>query len=182
MRKEIKISQTLLTKVIRDLEVNGPLPNQSLLFEKAAENYNAVKEKDYPDISKALVYLRVKAWGIEIQTKAGKRGRQKLTPEDIAHMQQNRKTRGKRSSKFNKNACAALETHFKQEAPRFLPIVNKCNNGSLKAAVKLMCIECGGWEPSEVKQCNITSCPLWNFRPGAGKKVNEVVEEDQKVA
>jgi hypothetical protein len=32
---------------------------------------------------------------------------------------------------------------------------------SYKSAIELKCVECAGWERSEAKRCQITSCPLW---------------------
>jgi hypothetical protein len=33
-------------------------------------------------------------------------------------------------------------------------------------AIKLHCIECSGYEKSEVKKCGILTCPLWPYRMG----------------
>jgi len=32
-------------------------------------------------------------------------------------------------------------------------------------AIKFHCLDCAGGVTTEVKLCNITTCPLWVFRP-----------------
>ena len=72
-RTAIKIDREGLTSIINELEANGPLFNQSMLWQKAAEAYNA---KYNTDISHSVVMLRVtKEWNIPIKTKPGLRGR-----------------------------------------------------------------------------------------------------------
>jgi hypothetical protein len=46
-----------------------------------------------------------------------------------------------------------------------LPLVDKVEQGSMAAAVKLMCLDCSGWVKPEIRDCVITSCPLYPFRP-----------------
>jgi len=36
---------------------------------------------------------------------------------------------------------------------------------SMKAAIKAQCLECVGWEKSEVRNCTALACPLWAYRP-----------------
>ena len=43
-------------------------------------------------------------------------------------------------------------------------------NNSRKAAIYLFCAECVGGSSSEARKCDIQVCPLWLYRPGAGKK------------
>lgn len=38
---------------------------------------------------------------------------------------------------------------------------------SRKAAVRSFCIECVGWQISEVRKCTCTACQLYPYRPGA---------------
>jgi hypothetical protein len=46
-----------------------------------------------------------------------------------------------------------------------LPLVNKVEKGSMAAALKLMCLDCSSWVKPEIRDCVITSCPLYPFRP-----------------
>jgi hypothetical protein len=47
-----------------------------------------------------------------------------------------------------------------------LPLVDQVEKqGSLTAAVKLMCLDCSGWVKPEIRDCVIVECPLFPFRP-----------------
>jgi hypothetical protein len=46
-----------------------------------------------------------------------------------------------------------------------LPLVDKVEQGSMAAAVKLMCLECSSWVKAEIRDCVIHQCPLYPFRP-----------------
>jgi len=36
---------------------------------------------------------------------------------------------------------------------------------SMKAAVTAKCQDCMNWQNTEVRECNIVTCPLWQYRP-----------------
>ncbi len=36
---------------------------------------------------------------------------------------------------------------------------------SMKAAVDAKCQDCTAWQNTEVKKCDIITCPLWQYRP-----------------
>lgn len=38
-------------------------------------------------------------------------------------------------------------------------------NGQRKAAIKIFCAECVGYERKEVRNCTALACPLWPHRP-----------------
>lgn len=38
---------------------------------------------------------------------------------------------------------------------------------SPRAAIKLHCIHCCGWQRAEAVACTATGCPLFRYRPGA---------------
>jgi hypothetical protein len=46
-----------------------------------------------------------------------------------------------------------------------LPVIDQCEKGSLKAMVKLMCLDCSNWVKTEVRDCVISWCPLFPIRP-----------------
>jgi hypothetical protein len=46
-----------------------------------------------------------------------------------------------------------------------LPLVDKVEQGSMAAAVKLMCLDCSSWVKPEIRDCVIVACPLFPFRP-----------------
>ena len=36
---------------------------------------------------------------------------------------------------------------------------------SMKAAVTAKCQDCMGWQNPEVRDCDVVTCPLWQYRP-----------------
>lgn len=53
---------------------------------------------------------------------------------------------------------------------RYRRIYTKALNGSLRAAITAKCLECCAWVRKEggkdnIKDCHITTCPLWPKRP-----------------
>jgi hypothetical protein len=46
-----------------------------------------------------------------------------------------------------------------------LPLIEQAEAGSLPAAIKLMCLDCSGWERNDVRDCVIDWCPLYPHRP-----------------
>ena len=58
-----------------------------------------------------------------------------------------------------------------RQAPRHLGTFKRAYaGGSLRAAVNAMCVECMGFEASEVARCTATACTLYPYRNGAGGK------------
>lgn len=50
---------------------------------------------------------------------------------------------------------------------------------SMKAAITARCQDCCNWENAEVRDCNVVTCPLWQYRPFRdkdGKAEAEVTE------
>lgn len=40
---------------------------------------------------------------------------------------------------------------------------------SMKSAVSAKCRDCMNWQNAEVRECNIVTCPLWQYRPSRDK-------------
>ncbi|MBW8042252.1 MAG: hypothetical protein FVQ85_19945 [Planctomycetes bacterium] len=40
---------------------------------------------------------------------------------------------------------------------------------SMRSAVNAKCQDCMCWQSAEIKQCDIVTCPLWQYRPNQGK-------------
>lgn len=40
---------------------------------------------------------------------------------------------------------------------------------SMKAAIRAKCQDCMNWQNTEIKDCPIVHCPLFQYRPGAKK-------------
>jgi len=45
---------------------------------------------------------------------------------------------------------------------------------SLRAAITSKCQDCMNWEGTEVRRCDIVTCPLHPYRPGRGRQTEPV--------
>lgn len=41
---------------------------------------------------------------------------------------------------------------------------------SMKTAVIAKCQDCMNWDNSQIRDCNVVTCPLWQYRPFKDKK------------
>jgi len=41
---------------------------------------------------------------------------------------------------------------------------------SMRAAITAKCQDCMAWQNTEVRECNVVTCPLWQYRPFSDKK------------
>jgi hypothetical protein len=62
--------------------------------------------------------------------------------------------------------------------------IAKAAKGSLKACVKLKCMDCVGYIRSEIKICEMTSCTHWSSRPYKDKEndnriILQLIEEQK---
>lgn len=171
-RTSVNVDRAKLIFSISEIEKNGAQTNRSVLHSKVADYYNQIAI-NLPKITPAIVGLRIKEWKINVITPIGKRGRQAgvaMTPEQKALLAN--RTRTSRSEKFSKNPeiKSALQDLRKdisssRESSAYLPLVDKICGGSMKAAVKLMCLNCSNFQRAEIKECGATNCPLYAFRP-----------------
>ena len=56
---------------------------------------------------------------------------------------------------------------------------------SMKAAVDAKCQDCTAWQNAEVRECDIVTCPLWQYRPFRdkdGKAEAEVIAAVTEIA
>ncbi len=49
-----------------------------------------------------------------------------------------------------------------------MPLVDQVEKGSLRAAIKLNCLECSAYQPGEIKLCVVTACAMFPHRPYQG--------------
>lgn len=162
----IQVDRTLLENIIANVESNGPLINRNALYKKVSESYNAgIASRGLKPIKAGVVFLRIRDWGLQVKTPIGKRGRQ--AGSSFPGSAANRKSR---SDKFKSDPVVqksfkSIRQYIGNEAPRLLPIVDRIEDGSMKAAVKLKCLECCNWQPNEVAKCSVNDCALFAFRP-----------------
>src|SRR6516165_9780991 len=99
-----------------------------------------------------------------------------FTPETLAKLRTARERRPSRRQKM-----AAYGPTFglmrKRFPPMALPIIAKAEEGSLPAAVKLVCQVCSSFVRQEIRDCACVHCPLYPHRPYQrlrGKNPNDV--------
>jgi hypothetical protein len=68
---------------------------------------------------------------------------------------------GRRGSKL-----VPLAVLRSQTPARFRRLVDRAEAGSVRAALRLKCLECSAWQPAEVRLCAVTACPLHHLRDG----------------
>jgi hypothetical protein len=176
--KGIEVDKDKLTAAIQEAEKDGPLKNLSELWQAAAEIYNKTADRA---ITHSVVYLRAKEWEIPHQTVGGKRG------GDGSQLR-NRGPRKSRGEKLAGNEeaqqCFAKlrEITEAHEVPRYLPLIEKIEKGSMAAAVKFHCLECCAFVTKEVRLCGCQECALWPFRPYQHQVEEDEVESEEKEA
>lgn len=168
-KTETPVGRAALVAAIQFCETNGPFANRSLLYSCVATQYNHA-EQPRKHITPSIVLLRIRDWGLTVKTPMGKRGRAKgaiLSPEHKAAMLAGRGQRTPKSERFasDPKISAALSALAQRTPERFKGLVDDIRNGSRNAAVKLHCLECSGYQTSEVADCVCVACPLWAFRP-----------------
>lgn len=178
-KKTIEVDRVKLVSAINQAENNGPLKNLDALWTAAAELYS--KNAPPVEISKSVVCLRATAWALPIKTTKGRAVGTPLSDEQKAAMQAGRT--GPRLSRADKfNADPKVQEGFriiKEETPeRFSGIVQRLTEqGSMKAGMALVCLQCTVFQPGEIRQCQIYNCGAYAFRPYKGDKSGDETDE-----
>lgn len=139
MVKKLEIDRDELQKVVTDLESRQTFPHPSALW-KAVEETDWAKAYQPRPVTSSVAYERAKELGIQYKTRPAKKGLGNLTEEQRAAMQAARKNRKPRSEKMKAFASTFAEMR-KQVPERFLPLVVQAEKGSLRAAMKLTCLD-----------------------------------------
>jgi hypothetical protein len=180
---EFPVDKKKLLAAIEQAEKNGPLANQSSLGEAVAVIYN--KMSPPREISFQVVLLRIRAWGLNIKTPKGKRGRQagtKMTPEHKQALLDGRK--GGRAAKilanpkFKQAYNAMRQVVLDHNKKQYLPLVELTIKGRQRAKDKLGCLFCTAFQTMEIKKCSDFSCPQWLTRPYQNIETTEDVSSE----
>lgn len=163
-RASIVIKKEELEKEIVLAESQNTFDNQSRLFEFICQTDWAKTIKDSLGRPKAItpinIYQRIKEFKIPLKTVAGKKGVGILAC----------KTRVRRQKSYPKNFLSSVPKEYSS-------LANRVKSGSLKAAIKMKCLECSNYQPKEVKHCPCTDCPLYPFLQRADPKILENSEK-----
>lgn len=184
-RTKLEVNRELMVSCIKEAEKNGPLTNQNALWNEVAGLYNV---KAAHSITFSVVALRVKEWGLSVQTQPGVRGRAPggtLSDAQKAAMQAGRLAR---KDRLLTGDDAEVYAQIRSDAPeRFQGLVDRAERGSKSALLKLVCLDCTCYQPCEISACSAI-CPLKPFRPyqkgeDEGENLEEPVglEEDEEV-
>lgn len=159
-RKTIELDKSLVEKIIADLESKKDYENRSSLYDDVVAEL--VKNHGYKPFSSATIYLRVKTWGIEPKTKGGKRGN--LTG-NIDALKKWREGGGESTQRKVDDTTPLIQFFTSFEKGKYLKLAKAIKRGSIKAAVKLKCLECANYQIEEIKHCQCFDCPLYPIRP-----------------
>lgn len=149
-RKKIEVDREELQKAITQVEATQELTNRTALW-------NAVAQTEYAkniSLSPQTAMLRAEQFQLNISTPKGLRGRAPGSGPV---------PRRPKSQRVSLEVVTLQKKNFFDESLH--PIVDKAASGSMKAAIKLKCIDCCAGSKLEVALCTITTCPLWGFRP-----------------
>ena len=167
-KAKLEVSKERLQESINKVESNGPLGGRTVLWEEVAKVYNEGLTEN--QISPSVVYLRFNEMGLTCITQLGKKG-QPMSEELKEKMREARKgitiVRRSRASKLAALPDAAENfSNLRKITPdRFQHLVDKVEKGSLTAAIKLLCVQCMGFEAKHVFDCQGLSCPMYLHRP-----------------
>ena len=173
-RKPVDIDLEELKKTILEVEKDGPLKNRDAL-------HVAVGEKMEPKVSKSVVMLRIRDNNIEVKTPLGKRGRQPGEGGPVNRQPRASKIDAKNVKEIRKElfGIASLSSQPTSTFNVLKKKLDRLENGSMKAAVQLMCITCTQGDKMSIKHCSCLDCPLWSFRPyRTGEQLVETGDEE----
>lgn len=160
-RPTINIRETELRSLINTLESSKTFKNHSELFKAVCDSDWAKSLKNSAGnavtLQPATVYQRVKEFGITLKTEAGKKGRVAGSSFTVV--------RTTRASKFSTNELVqnSIKSIRKNTPHGYKKLVDKIEAGSLKAAVRLKCLDCVNYTVGEIGVEACSSCPLAPF-------------------
>ena len=167
--------EILINSVSQAESIQSSFATLGELWSKVSDLYNQTiteKQLQLKRITSSIVYLRVREWKIPFNTVAAKRTGM---PAGVRNQTGIKRSRGDKfkSSTIAQEALAQLQATLKgREQKSFDRVVA----GSLKAAIRLKCLDCSGDVKSNVTHCTVKSCSLWLFRPFQSVRV---IKEDQ---
>lgn len=155
MKTSIPVDINRLQKEIELAESTHTFNTQSELLEYIA-NTQWAKTTYRKPLTAAVLYLRCKDNNLIIKTPKGKRGR-------AAGI---KTTRTSRAEKFVSNPNFSENINIlKRNHPNAVKSIERLAGGSMKAAVKVNCLNCSGGDKKLAAECNVLSCPLYLFNP-----------------
>lgn len=156
-RKPIVINKAEFQQVVSQLESEQKFENRTQLW-AAVELTSWAKAQQPRPLTGQVAMLKAKELDITIQTPVGKRGREKGCGPIPGGGRKRKEIPEKSMEKI-------LGGMPKKDKEKYSKTIERYKNGSLKAAVKLKCLDCSNWQPGEVAQCQVEDCFLYSHRP-----------------
>jgi hypothetical protein len=151
-KKAIVLDKVEFQKIVTDLESSKQFVSRGALWQAVEESEWAKKLTPRP-LTAQVAMLKAKELNLAIKTVLGKRGNANLATV----------ARGPRKAKrISLEIVESMKKHFPENLHS---TIDKAAAGSMKAAIKLNCIECSGFVKKEVALCQIQTCPMWTYRP-----------------
>ncbi len=154
MKTKRHIDREELENQLNLLEEGQQFTNRSALYKAVCETPWGIAQ----NLSPPLIYLRVKEFQIPLRTPLGRRGG--------GTMEAARAQRSAGLSKKDKLAVFARTFQIlRAKMPHHENIIQKAEEGSTKALIKLKCLDCCCDQREEIRNCLVVSCPLFPVRP-----------------
>lgn len=169
-RASLVINKDLLSKSVLDCESAKEYSNRSLLFKDVASTYGTYIGKS---VSTTWILQRIQELGIELRTPKGRIGR----VQGQAPASGERRTRAEKLAtdpKAVKSLSLLKKDVLREKQGKYLPLFKKVEQGSLKAAIQLKCLDCTNYQANEIRHCPCNACVLWNFRPFKNQGEEEI--------
>lgn len=163
-RPTVLIEKSELQSVITAAENAQEFPNMSALCQYVCTTEWAKKLKNSSgnpvDLHHQVVCNRLKEFGIVTKTKPGKRGNSNLAGNTGP-----RGERKPRSEKFatNKLVKATFKELRKETPQAYQKTIDRIEKGSLKAAIRLMCLQCTNGNVGEIGSDGCLGCAISPF-------------------
>jgi hypothetical protein len=153
-RKPIAITKEELVELVAKVESAGPFTSRNALWQAVADTEKAKAV----GLSSQVAMLKAKKWEITPITPVGTRGKIKGQTMPV--------TGQRRSKRISLTVVEVLKKAFPKHRHG---TIRRAARGSLTAATKLKCLDCCNQDVDSIRECTITSCPLWSFRPYKSK-------------
>lgn len=156
-RVAITIDKDQFQAALTELEAKQTFANRSLLWTALAETPYAKSTQPRP-LSPQVAMLKADELGLTIVTPKGRKGLPVGTK-----VPNNTVRRSKVAADDVKDALVGAA------GKKLEKLALRAAGGSMKAAIKLKCIDCCCGDKKEITNCTIKECSLWNFRPYRSK-------------
>lgn len=152
-RKPIQINAAEFQNVLQELEKNNSFRNRTELWQ-AVERTDWAKGCTPRPLTAQVAMVKCEEMNLIVNTPKGKRGREK--GERVPNAGRKKKVF---SLPMLQSGVPADERAGLQKT------LQRAAGGSLKARIKLLCLDCTNWQKVEVAECTIKTCPMWDVRP-----------------